>query len=289
MKFFFKFIVLLIAVAISRGARAVTPTTPSSSNCRLQRRNASLDIDYNAQPIIAIGLPKSGTTALDAYLKSIHPSIRSGHQEVFEACPSNMFPIPAVTLDDGNSTWPAIVKPDPSLVKNKVCPFAFYIQKAIADDKKPLEYLQAKGLNSFVQLDVITYDHPRFPQLDVLERIIDAYPNAFFIHHIREVSGHVSSIMRWGTMSERLKDSGALRKLSQIGQSTTLQESLADWIVWSRGHIRSKFLERPGVRYVEVDMEDAEDMAASTISIFVGARCVHRVEKNIQDTDRVAK
>ncbi|RYH20020.1 hypothetical protein EON65_24880 [archaeon] len=267
---------------------AAIASASSSSDCTLQRRNMSLDIDYNNQPIIAIGLPKSGTTSLHAYLKSIHPSIHSGHQELYEECPSKMFPIPAITLDDGNSTWSKISTPDPSFVKNKVCPFAFYIQKAIADGKKPFDYLQEKGLNTFAQLDVITYDHPRFPQLDVLDRIIDAYPNAFFIHHIREVNSHVSSIMRWGTMYERLKESGALRNLNQSNKAKTTQELLAEWIMWSREHIRSKFLERPGVRYLEVDLEAAENMAASSISIFVGARCIHKVEQKNQNTDHPA-
>eukprot|EP01031_Cornospumella_fuschlensis_P035744 gene35744-43357_t len=235
-------------------------------------------------------MPKSGTTSLHLYLKSIDPSIRSGHQELAESCPQSIFPIPAITLDDKNSTWSQITAPDPSLVKNKVCPFAFYIQKAIADGKKPFQYLQEKGLNTFVQLDIITVDHPRFPQLDVLDRIIDAYPQAFYIHHMRDVHSHVNSLLRWGGMAERLKDSGVLRRLGQRdgAAAPALPELLAEWISTSREHIRSKFLERPGVRYLEVDLEAAEDMATSSISVFVGARCLHKMEQKNQTAGHAA-
>lgn len=255
-------------------------SSAKQTSCIIERHNKSVEIDYNQQPIIGIGLPKSGTTSLHAYFQTIHPAIHSGHQQVEAACPSKLFPIPPITTDLPNVTWSKVTHGDGAFTRHNKCAFAYYIQRAIADGKKPLEYLIKKGFNAFAQLDEITYEHPRFPQIDLIDQFLDAYPEAFYIHHIRNVSKHVSSIVRWGEMSKRIKLSGVMNREGRtIDPSHSIEQALADWILWHREFVRDKFLQRPGVRYIEVDLEAAEEMASSTISVFVGARCIHRVEQ----------
>lgn len=248
--------------------------------CMIERHNKSVDIDYNKRPIIGIGLPKSGTTSLHAYFQTIHPNIHSGHQQVEDVCPTKLFPVPPIKTDLPNVTWSKITHGDIAFTRHNRCAFAYFIQKAIADGKKPLEYLIRKGFNAFAQLDEITYEHPRFPQIDLLDVFLDAYPDAFYIHHIRNVTKHVSSIARWGAMAERIRLSGVMNREGRIADpSQSVEEALADWILWHREYVRDKFLQRPGVRYIEVDLEKSEEMASATISVFVGARCIHKVEQ----------
>eukprot|EP01031_Cornospumella_fuschlensis_P025648 gene25648-30978_t len=194
-----------------------------------------------------------------------------------------MFPIPAIATDVSNVTWSAILSGEGS---SGHCAFAYHIQRAVADGKKPLESLLDTGLNAFAQLDEVYWSHPRFPQVDLIDHILDAYPDAFYIHHIRNVTNHVASIMNWNDLSKRILASGIMsRQLSQ-GQSfskssseQSIEEMLASFILRHREFIRDKFLKRPTVRYLEIDLELAEEMASASISIFVGARCIHKMAK----------
>eukprot|EP01031_Cornospumella_fuschlensis_P037108 gene37108-45043_t len=258
----------------------VEPIIAKHVPCSIERLNRTVEIDYNKRPIIGIGLPKSGTTSLHAYFQTIHPAIRSGHQQIEDVCSPRLFPIPPIKTDNPNVTWSKVTHIDPAFGRHNRCAFAYYIQKAVADGKKPLEYLIKRGFNAFAQLDQITYEHPRFPQIDLIDTFLDAYPDAFYIHHIRNVSRHVSSIARWGAMAERIRLSGVMnREGRKTDPSQTVEQALADWILWHREYVREKFMQRPGVHYIEVDLEAAEEMASSTISVFVGARCIHHVEQ----------
>lgn len=224
-------------------------------------------IDYQKHPIIAVGLPKSGTSSLAEFLNAANPRIHSDHQLLPCPKPNYLFPLPAVTVENG-VVWAAI---HDSQVIHNICENALFIQRAIADNKPPFHYLLLNTTrNAFVQID---HDANLnwgivLPQLDAMNMILDAYPDGLYIHHIRNASAHASSIMRWGSMSQRLK--GALRRYPQIDSKASLEKQFEQWILLVREETRMKFLLRPLVRYLEVDVDDDPD-AAAKISIFVGA------------------
>lgn len=274
-------VTLLLCVSAS-----LTETRGNSSNTIASQVS---HMDYSIHPIIAIGLPKSGTTSVYTFLTSLSPVIQSRHYATRGACNASMFPIPAILIPIHNHyrniTWPAIIRPADGY--NTFCPFAYYIQQAVAQGRRPLANLLARGLNSLVQLDLIDYTVSRFPQLDLLPHILDAYPDGLYIHHTRNASIHASSILTWNRLGERLEASGVLdmvyappnlleysilpRSHKEQSNEAFLHSRIVRWILHARAYVRHLVLQRPGLRYVEVDLEEDAEAAAANIAVLVGA------------------
>ncbi|KAJ1381070.1 hypothetical protein B484DRAFT_411831, partial [Ochromonadaceae sp. CCMP2298] len=148
--------------------------------------------------VVAVGMPKSGTTSLFGFLNQLDGDYSATHW-TSKKCNHSMYPIPALRLQ--NVTWKAIEHGDNRTSNMEGhCYNGVQIQRAMVDGRPPLSYLMQNGINAVVQMDVITHDLNIWPQIDALEPILDAYPRARYVHHIRNITEHVSSINRWSDL-----------------------------------------------------------------------------------------
>jgi hypothetical protein len=112
--------------------------------------------------VVAVGMPKSGSTSLVHFLNSLDWDYSATHW-VSKTCDHH--PIPALRLR--NVTWKAIKRGDN-------CFNGAQIQRAMVDGRPSLSYILQNGVNAVVQMDVITQDLNIWSQIDTLEPILDA-------------------------------------------------------------------------------------------------------------------
>lgn len=212
-------------------------------------------------------------------LASTNHNINAVHQSIHSPCLIGTFPLPILQVRN-NRTWNALAKSNFA-----GCPNAYYIHRAMVEGKKPLHYILAQSVNAVIQLDLhLGTTESYLPQIDVLEDIITAYPNAFYIHHIRNIENHTHSIMNWNNLPSRLQEKGELNRFpSQAEKGLTTTQQVRLWITGCRDYIRNVFFQLSKqrlYRYLEIDI--AEDVDASIkLAIFLGLqKLVHMPHSN---------
>jgi hypothetical protein len=219
------------------------------------------------QIIIGVGLPKSGSTSLNRYLNNCGAGIRSIH--FTSSCVRSVYPIPAVRVN--GVIWGALEVPElAGRLRGQQCTIAALFQRALADGQKPLEYVLKGNVNAVVQLDSDLGQMAVYPQIDALDIILDSYPNALYIHHIRKVTRHAASIIGWHDMAQRMQEKGTLGRFPGQNENKTIEENLIVWIETARDIVRSEFADRPEIKYLEVDIE-GDAGASRKLAAFVGA------------------
>jgi hypothetical protein len=104
------------------------------------------------------------------------------------------------------------------------CFVAVLVQRAIAEGKKPFDdMIRVGGYQAFTQIDITKPEQDElflWPQIDALQNIVDAYPEAYYIHtRHQEPSGHVSVLDSWNHYLKRLRMTGLLTRFAAAGQS----------------------------------------------------------------------
>lgn len=117
------------------------------------------------QRVILLGLCKSGTTSFDMLFKAM--KLRTAHHRI--------------TLD-GKGMYVRDV-----------------IEGNIKAGRPPLDRLPM----CVTQMDAVSKDCCGFPQIDHIDALLSAYPDALYIHNWRPVEKVVASFDKWGTLTAR--------------------------------------------------------------------------------------
>jgi hypothetical protein len=226
--------------------------------------------EYKPPVIIGVGLPKSGSKSIS---KFINDNCAGGHAVHWTTsfCPTEIYPIPAVRLPN-NVTWPKLEK---SHAING-CYIGPLIQRAIADGKKPLEYVLMYGVNAVLQMDVAVHYMSIWPQIDALDLILDAYPDALYIHHTRDTEKQIASLHRWYDIGARMQDHGMLSRFPGQTEHNNQDQNMEIFIATARSIVRKAFLQRPHLHYLEVDFE-RDQGAGEKMSIFLHTKKLHHI------------
>jgi len=162
------------------------------------------------RPIILLGLPLSGHHIIhDALMQA---KVRSSHNDMnrHAATLCNRWPVPEATVGDriiGNKTWPQIpMTPE--------CFVGISIQRAIAENRPPLDELLHLGYRAFSQLDSCHGSLCTFPQYEALTQIAAAYPDAYFVYTKKHtVDSHTNALVahaEWDDLLRRYEKAGYL-------------------------------------------------------------------------------
>jgi len=210
-----------------------------------------------------VGLPKSGTTSLQSFLNSLE-----GYKAVSFVAPMHnlSYPIPAQQLRD--TRWRRIKQHQPHL-EDEYCFIGELIQRALVDKLPPLAYLLRDGVNAVVEMNINRLGLSIWPQIDALEIIVGAYPLAKYVHTVRNIPQHFSSIMRWGEMGDNLEDHGMLARFPGQSSNLSREQNIEMMIHHARDQVRSVFKSRPHYHYLEIDIAGNSE-AGARLSDFLG-------------------
>lgn len=209
------------------------------------QRNDIKEYFNETHPIIVVGLPKSGTTSVTDFLRLF--GISGAHQFINLKYCSNIYPLPSLEVDN-KVIWKEIKTP------THKCFISELMQLAITKNKDPLHYLFKNDIYAITQMDAC-YEVDLWPQIDALSFLLNAYPNAYYIHTIRpNLTAHVNSILHWSDLSHRMKINGQLNRF--IGQSPHLtnSENLQIFIQNAHRIVRHHFKRYPSYKYLELDL-----------------------------------
>ena len=220
--------------------------------------------------IINLGLPKSGTTSFHDGVMRL--GVKSLHQELLKLntkrkfCGDNIFPIKS-TIVGGNTT---VALKWQKIKNSKSCTIGMLIQNYLTLNERPFDRFIADGYRSFAQLDVCFMGNKIciIPQLDALENIVNAYPNAYYVHTKRSsAERHVASIDAWFNMLDRFNTGGLLKRFKGQSPNNTKQENGIIMINEIHQQTLLFFSRRPQVKFLDVCIEDKD--ANKTIAAFL--------------------
>ena len=201
--------------------------------------------------IIAVGLPKSGSSSLFSFLGQCRNDIRAIHwRYIVDVCKQSpiSFPIPEVGFNYTKHVWKVVER------WQDMCFIGTRIHRAIADGKPPLEYVLSDKVNAVVQMDVDVKRLSIWPQIDALDLVLDSYPSALYIHHIREMESHAQSLLHYADYANRLKRQGMLKRFAGQSAKHSTEKNIELFITAARKIVRDAFAMRPGYNYIEVDI-----------------------------------
>lgn len=189
--------------------------------------------------------------------------MKTAHWDVDDHICSDIYPVAEISVGN-NIRWDRVRRADR-------CYVGVLIQKAISNDLPPLQYLTEAGYTAMAQMDVCypKEDLSIFPQVDAIEEMIIAYPEAYYIHTRRSnLASHVASMAAWHGMLERLKDAGWLSRFE--GQSNKFSDAQnGEIMIEAMSNITtSAFSRYPEVKFLEVLIEDPG--AADAVASFLG-------------------
>jgi hypothetical protein len=243
--------------------------------CWLSANESKRERGKRFETIILVGLPKSGTTAVHEAL--LEQGVASVHHHVEEhihnLCPRDEFPIEAVWVG-GNATRKTYWHDVPAPMHH--CYVGTIVQRALLNELPPLEYMIEKGFRAFCQLDVC---YPPavcvFPQLEAIEEITLAYPDAHYLHTRRvTVDVHVGSLTAWkpqvdeDSLIDRLRETGYLSLYPSQSANQSEVDNLKHFVREATRETLHFFEKRPQLRFLDVTIEDPQ--AADKIGLFLG-------------------
>lgn len=206
--------------------------------------------------VILVGLPKSGTSSVHEAIVSLH--IKSAHFAVdghHAVLCDGKYPIKEVKVKGvTETTWNQIDNCGG-------CYAGVQVQRAISDKKKPLQYLYDVGYRAFSQIDVcLPQCHVSiWPQIDAIETIVNAYPNAYYVHTRRVTPfAHAASFDAWNTFLPRLNESGLLNRFPGQRTNNSNFDNVIKLIEFHNKFVVDFFKKRPKVKFIDVTIEDSE-------------------------------
>lgn len=232
--------------------------------------------------IILVGLPKSGTTSIQDALRLLN--VKAAHFEVnqFREKLCINYPIPEVTVGGTGgiveTVWSAANKPDG-------CYVGHVMQQSFAKGTRPLDSLIELGYRAFTQIDVCRGNSCLFPQIEALEEITMAYPQAYYIHTRRStVASHVASMDAWDGMLARFKAGGYLSKFDGQTETQSNQANGAIMIEAMQKITMDYFQARPSLRFLDVCIED--ENAGADLASFLHLKTFTIMKKNAGHYDK---
>mmetsp|Transcript_22497 Transcript_22497/g.32852 ORF Transcript_22497/g.32852 Transcript_22497/m.32852 type:complete len:272 (+) Transcript_22497:98-913(+) len=212
--------------------------------------------------IIVFSMPKSGTTSLNNFFNG------SGYRTVhfLFSCDDLVYPVPKVTLK--NTTWKQWTLHDVGPVLTRlydkgrgVCPAGLYVQQALVEKKDPFHYFLKKGHRVIIETNFRGYgksDRAIYPQIDALDNILDAYPQATYVVYQRNITNHISSLMAWShsTFVTNLRLSHYVpRSVSSESNANVIRYFIESYYENTLNKLRSK-----GIPFIHADVEDEESL-----------------------------
>jgi hypothetical protein len=225
-------------------------SAPPTSLDLLKRLNPDYKNMFNrTHPLLLIGLPKTGTTSLTSLLLSL--GLRVAHQYLNTNYCSNVhFPIPEVTVDH-QIKWKQINQKAP------VCYVNHFMQYDISQKHDPLKTLFDTNTFVVTQFDTCLDSHSIWPQIDALSFLFKAYPNAFYLHTIRDPVAHTKSILNWNDLGDRMNRTGLFDRFkgqSSASQSVSKAKNIEIFIRNAQKIVRHQIKKYPNYKYLEIDL-----------------------------------
>ena len=139
------------------------------------------------------------------------------------------------------------------------------MMKAVRQGKDPLALLPS-NVNTISQMDCC-WPHGCFPQMEALEELVAAYPNAKFILSIQNAMKWVQSVDKYGQLRRVLIESELPGLPAGVGAVDD------DLIAFFQAHVmrvRSYFANHDSQGFLELDLDDGDQINRSRLSDFFG-------------------
>lgn len=175
-----------------------------------------------AKPYLNLGFPKTGTSSLHKFFEC--GGLRSAHYRC-----------------------------------NRVDSCARCIRQSVEAGGEPLELCELGGNNKFdvyAQMD----DGHYFPQIEVLDDIVAAYPEATLFLTFRNMTKWYNSLKKWPPRKRGPHLNDKLRENNITGFPTGVGKNVSEFSDWFCNHVqrvRRVVNDNPSLTLVEVDIEDS--------------------------------
>jgi hypothetical protein len=123
------------------------------------------------------------------------------------------------------------------------------IADSIEQGLPPLQLCRKADVYS--QIDGTAYKKLFYPQIDLLEELVNGQPNATFLLPFRSMDGWYQSVSRWGTLWRRMWNANLT-----IGETSLGAGSQEEFTNFFCEHVRRVREIVPANRLVEIDIED---------------------------------
>jgi hypothetical protein len=127
----------------------------------------------------------------------------------------------------------------------------------------------------YSQIDGRANERMYFPQVDLLEEIVNGLPNATFLLTFRSMDGWYNSVSGWGTLWKRMMNANLT-----IGETTLGGGSQKEFTNFFCEHIHRVRELVPSKRLVEIDIEDPAIGARMSEIFDIDEECWGRTNAN---------
>ncbi len=213
------------------------------------------------KPVLFVGIAKSGTTSLTYFFRQLGIGCVHWSNDDNSFCEDHKF-IRSVEVENGIVWKPRATK------FREFCLVGSAIQAALYFHKKPLTYVLSKHSTVITQMDYCTLESCVFPQIDTINMIMDAYPNAYFILTVRTIKDHVNSIMNWNNFPRKLQLSGMLNRFPGQKETHNTSEKVKIFVENAYRIVRRAFRKRPTYKTLELDVSRKD--ASTVLKKFLG-------------------
>ncbi|WP_280562087.1 sulfotransferase [Chromohalobacter sp. 48-RD10] len=179
--------------------------------------------------VFVVGFPKSGTSTIQKALQS--SGYNSAHWQVKEGFVGELM---YRGLEEHDDPWHYLGQYD-AITQGDVC-------------------IPSKGLNFWPQLDPT-----------IIEKIQEKHPNCLFILNYRNPEKTVSSIKRWGDMSQRFLHSN----IPGLPAGKGNDQQLLDWIHNHFTTIRKNLSQNKNFLEVDIENDETPNMIAKELNISI--------------------
>jgi len=185
--------------------------------------------------VLVLGMPKCGTTSLQEAFKS------AGFNSVHWALKAGVDLHADVQLRKYGEDA------DQRLV-------AKLMYHAVRHGFKPLDYLPL-GVNAVAEMNGLVWENSSvwgyFPQMSLLDKLVECYPDAYFVLNVRDHWRWVKSVSKQNDLRQRLVAADLPRLPPGAGAR---DEELVEWVAAHHACVRA-LLSRPRYRFLEFDIE----------------------------------
>lgn len=190
-----------------------------------------------AKPYLNLGFPKTGTSSLHKFFEC------GGLQSAHYRC-------------------------------NRIDSCARCIRQSVEAGGDPLELcaLGRKDIDVYAQMD----DGHYFPQIEVLDDIVAAYPEATLFLTFRNMTKWYNSLKKWPPRKRGPHLNDKLRENNITGFPTGVGENVSEFSDWFCNHVqrvRRVVNDNPSLTLVEVDIEDANIAKRMSDMFEIGESC----------------
>jgi hypothetical protein len=128
------------------------------------------------------------------------------------------------------------------------------MQYDISQNHAPLRTFFETNTYAVTQFDTCLDAHSIWPEIDALSFLLKAYPNAFYLHTIRDPLAHVESILNWRDLAHRLNTTGLLSRFGGQSSDQSIAKNIEIFIHNAREIVRGQIRKYPNYKYLEIDL-----------------------------------